>query len=352
MRDFWRDSGFYLLEVVDGGHLAVTDAFLRAYFQRPEMRPVAESCAAERRLHGALLANPREAVAAQRLAGLADPDARDNYAVVLDFRDRLAAAGTVEACYLNLFLDAGGAGGGDGVRVPPLFVDQMAHVVARAMLEGGQVGNDDDSEAGLRARAAELLFREQKVSLHEGAILAADLETVEMYATTGGFGALGELVVRAETPLKTVELDVLDEHNGALYWARDQRHDTVLALNFAGAGLDALCRVLETWVRHFLGVAVSIQPVQQITDAKWVWHVGLDAEGSALLNDLYEGREVGAARMERLLSLFRLDFAEPSVMRADIAGRPVYLAMAMTEGGRLRLKPQNLLVNLPLAERA
>ncbi len=368
MRDFWRDSGFHLLERAEGGHLAVTDDFLRAYFNRPELRPVEESCAAERRLHAALLANPREAVAAQRLAGLADPDARDNYAVVLDFRDRLAAAGTVEACYLNLFLDAGGAGGGDGVRVPPLFVDQMAHVIARAMLEGGQAGgeadagngagggngagSDDENVAGLRARAAELLFREQKVTLHEGAILAADLETVEMYATTGGFGALGELVVRAETPLKTVELDVLDEHNGALYWARDQRHDTVLALNFAGAGLDALCRVLETWVRHFLGIAVSIQPVQQITDEKWVWHVGLDAEGSALLNDLYSGVEVDEARMERLLSLFRMDFAEPSVMRADIAGRPVYLAMAMTEDGLLRLKPQNLLVNLPLAERA
>ncbi len=75
MRDFWRDSGFHLLARDDGGHLGVTDDFLRAYFNRPELRPVAESCAAERRLHGALLANPREAVAAQRLAGLADPDA-------------------------------------------------------------------------------------------------------------------------------------------------------------------------------------------------------------------------------------------------------------------------------------
>ena len=147
-------------------------------------------------------------------------------------------------------------------------------------------------------------------------------------------------------------LDVLDEHNADLYWSRDESHDTVLNLNFAGNGLDALCRVLETWVRRFLAVEVSIQPVQQITDEKWVWHLGLDAEGSALLNDLYNGVDVGEARLARLLSLFRLDFADPSVMRADIAGRPVYLAMAMTTDGLLRLKPQNLLVNLPLAERA
>jgi hypothetical protein len=36
-------------------------------------------------------------------------------------------------------------------------------------------------------------------------------------------------------------------------------------------------------------------------------------------------------------------------MRPAIAGRPVYLAMAMDRENRLRLKPQNLLLNLPLA---
>jgi hypothetical protein len=75
-------------------------------------------------------------------------------------------------------------------------------------------------------------------------------------------------------------------------------------------------------------------------------------EGNSLLNDLYNGAKVGEARLARLLSLFRLDFADPSVMAANLAGRPVYLAMAMTPDGLLRLKPQNLLVNLPLADRA
>ena len=338
MPDFWRDSGYHLLEPTKSGHLGVTDDFLRAYFQRPEITPVAESCAAERALHEALVRNPREAVAARRLADLQDSDARDNYGVLLAFRDRLITAGTVEECYLQLFLETG------GIKVPPLFIDQMAHVVARAMLA--------DCEDGLRVRAAEFLFREQKVTINDGAIMAADAETVEMYATTGGFGSLGALVAEARTPLRTVALDVLDEHNADLYWQRDQRHDTVINLNFAGSGLDALCRILEAWIEHFLDLAVSIQPVQQITDEKWVWHIGLDAEGSSLLNDLYNGVAVGEARMARLLSLFRMDFADPSVMAADLAGRPVYLAMAMTTNGMLRLKPQNLLVNLPLAERA
>ena len=53
--------------------------------------------------------------------------------------------------------------------------------------------------------------------------------------------------------------------------------------------------------------------------------------------------------MGRLLCLFELTFADPGDMRSAIAGRPVYLAMAMDGDGRLKLKPQNLLLNLPLA---
>ena len=57
----------------------------------------------------------------------------------------------------------------------------------------------------------------------------------------------------------------------------------------------------------------------------------------------------GAERLERLLCLFELDFADAADMRPELAGRPVYLAMAMDREFRLKLKPQNLLLNLPLA---
>lgn len=336
MPDFWRNSGYHLLERREDGRLAVTDAFLRAYLMRPEVRPVEESCAAERALHESLLDDPHRPVAESEIAGLADPDAQDNYRIVLAFRDRLVAAGTVEDCYLGLFLEPG------AVPVPPLFVDQLAHVIVRGLLEGV-----DD---GLRARAGELFFREQAITINEGFVMAADAETVDMYATSGGFGDLGRLIAEAQTPLRTVNLDVLDETNAELYWSRDEAHDTVLNLNFAGAGLDAVCRLLESWVRRFLGVGVSIQPVQQIRDERWVWHVGLDQEGTAILNDLYNREPVGEGRLARLLALFRLELKDPGIMPKAIAGRPVYLAMAMTEGHRLRLKPQNLLVNLPIAE--
>ena len=340
MPDFWRDSGFHLLTRDARGHLAVGDEFLRAYLMRPEVRPVEESCDAERALHAALLKNPREAVGPERLAALADPDARETYAIVLGFRDRLLAAGTLEEAYLRHFLDPKT----DGPPVPPLFLDQLAHVIARNILNG--------TAEPLRARAAELLFRAQKVTVNEGTIMAADAETVDMFATTGGFGDLGRLIAEAQTPMRSIELDVLSEENAEIYWTRDQAHDTVLDLSFAHAGLDALARVLEAWVAHFLDVGVSIQPVQKISDEKWVWHIGLDAEGTKLLNDLYNGVEVGEERLARLLSLFRMEFKESSLMLPAIAGRPVYLALAMAADGTLRVKPQNLLVNLPLAERA
>ncbi len=314
--DFWPNSGYHLLTRNGAGHLAVTDAFLRAYLQRPEIAPIAESCDAERALHGALMANPREAVGDGRIDAMADEDARDNYRVMLAFRDRLVGAGTVEACYLEIFR-------ADSVTIPPLFIDQMAQVVARRVIDG----TDDP----FRARAAELLFREQTVTLKDGAILLGDAETVEMLATTAGMGSLGKLVVGSGAAARQVDMDVLQPDTADIYWDRNERYDTVLDISFARPGLDALCRVLEAWVRHFLEAEISIQPVQEINDEKWVWHLGLDAEASTLLNDLYEGEDVEDARMARL------------------RGKPIYLALCMTPDQRVRLKPQNLLVNLPLA---
>ena len=38
-------------------------------------------------------------------------------------------------------------------------------------------------------------------------------------------------------------------------------------------------------------------------------------------------------------------------LRPELAGKPVFLGLGMTADGALRMKPQNLLVNLPLARR-
>jgi len=110
--------------------------------------------------------------------------------------------------------------------------------------------------------------------------------------------------------------------------------------------------VMEKWIRHFFGVKVNIQPLRAVEDRGWAWHIGLDAESTALLNGLWRGDEIEPGILRRLLALFRLDFEESAAMRADIAGRPVYLALSMDEKAVVRMKPQNLLLNLPLASRA
>jgi Family of unknown function (DUF6352) len=333
MQNFWPSSGYKLLQSRDGA-LVVTDDFLRALYLRPEIAPVAESCAAELTLHQALMSEPKRAVSSAEVLLMKDPDVQANYRVVLKFRDRLLAAPTLEAAYVNLFK-------GDGVDVPPLFVFELTQIFLRHVL-----GDDADP---LEARMAECLFRVQKISiLEDGAVMAADDEAIEVYAETGGFGSLGELLKKQNTPTRSVDLDVLTDDNKDSYWDRDERHDFAVSLNRGQPALDALMRVLEKWVKHFLGVEIEIKHKREVDDKMWVWHVGLDAVASSVLNDLYNNNSVEEERMNRLLCLFELRFKNPSDMRANISGKPVYLAMAMDAENKLKLKPQNLLLNLPL----
>lgn len=348
--DFWPSCGFTLLQRDERGWLVPTDAWLARFLARPELALVPESCAAETALHQALQQAPRARVEEARLQALADEDARANYRLFLGFRDRLLQAGTLEACYLQLLRQ--------GVTdTPPLFIDILAQAIVRNVLDG--------CREALVARAGELLFRPQRISTEGGQVLAGDREVLDMLNETGGFGDLGRLLAQAQAPLRSLKLEVLGADNEADYWAADDRHRHLLDLRHelhqdlghgihfklknARSGLQALALVLQRWVAHLLGVEVRIEPLARVDDAQWRWHVGLDVQSTALLNDLYRGVEVEPARMQRLISLFRLQFTHPQEMRADVAGKPVYLGLAMNEEQVLRLKPQNLLLNLPLA---
>lgn len=280
------------------------------------------------------MAAPRRAVAAAEIDAIEDEDARHNYGMLLRFRDRLLAAGSVEGCYMSLFKGA--------IDVPPLFIDQLLHVILRNLLDG--------CEDPLRLRAAELFWREQKATLQEGHVLLADLETVEMHAAGNRYGGIGKLIVEAQGAIGKVDLDVLDRANAALYWERESRHDTVISLTYGRAALDALCRVIEAWVAHFHAVEVKVSPLRRIDEARWAWHIGLDAESTEILNELWSGGQVDAGRMRNIVALFALQFADPAVARDGVAGRTVYLALSVNEAQVVRMKPQNLLMNLPLHE--
>jgi hypothetical protein len=331
-QDFWASSGYGLLERGAEG-LRPTDAWLARFLDREELRPPEEAGPGERELHARLAAAPRAEVTQAAIAAVEDPDARENWRAFLTFRDRIARHATLEDAYRALF-----AG---GVDVAPVFVDALAQAIARSMLEG-------TADAWL-CRAAELLFRRQRVAVESGRALAADAATIEAYAETGGFGSVGRLIRSHGTATAAVKMDVLTHENAPFYFLRDELYSFVLDMTSGGEGAAALARVLELWIAHMAGVAVTIEPAARVDDAHWRWHVGLDADATAILDALYRAQAVPAADLERLLLLFRLRFRDARDAAPEVAGHPVYLGLACRPDRTLKMKPQNLLANLPLS---
>ena len=335
MSNYWPNSAYQTLLTSPDGQLLVTDDFLRTYLQRPELSLVPESCAAEQALHQRLTENPRTEITEQEITAMADEDIQENYRVWLRYRTRLLAASSLEGFYMSLFK-------GDGVDVPPLFVMQLAQIFVRHIL-------GDDTHP-LEVRMGEIFFRTQKITvLEDSIVMAADEEVVARNAQAGESGNIMDLLKGKSMLTKSADLDVLYEDNAAEYWTRNEDFDFAVQLNFGHEPINHFCRVLEKWIKHFLGVAVRITPMQQISDPKWSWHVGLDAAATEILNKLYNKELLEADELEKVICLFRLDFIDETAVTKVQQGKPVYLAIAMNDQQQLKLKPQNLLFNLPLA---
>ncbi|BDX21008.1 hypothetical protein TUM22923_03290 [Polynucleobacter sp. TUM22923] len=336
MTNFWPRSAYKTLTVDADNQLLVTDAFLRTYLLRPELHLVPESCDAERALHQRLTNNPREVISESEILAMADADIQVNYQVWLRYRTKLLAASSLENFYMSLFE-------GGGVDVPPLFIAQLAQIFIRHIL-----GEDCHP---LDARMGELFFRTQKISVLEGSIvMGADEEVVDRNAKAGETGDIMDLLKGKSMTMRSVDLDVLYEDNADLYWDKNEDHDFAVQLNFGQPPINHFCRVLEKWIEHFLGVKTRITPMQQISDPKWSWHVGLDASATEILNKLYNKEPVDTDELQKVICLFRLDFIEEAAVSVAQAGKPVYMGIAMSDQKQLKLKPQNLLFNLPLAK--
>ena len=87
--------------------------------------------------------------------------------------------------------------------------------------------------------------------------------------------------------------------------------------------------------------------MQKIEDEKWSWHLGLESDSNAVLNDLYNGSDVSEDRLKQILCLFQLEAKEG--FKENMIGKSVYLGLAMNEKSKIKFKPQNLITNLPLA---
>jgi hypothetical protein len=328
MNDFWISSGHHLLDREQGGGLLVTDEFLKLYLARPEMIPPAEACAVERTLHAALLAEPRMAVSKSDIAAIADPDARENWQLLIEFRDHLLRHKTLEGAYVELVRNGVG-------KIPPLFINQLVHVILRNALDG-------ITDARV-LRAAEMFFRAQRITLHEGSLLAADEETIGGINTAPVTPLVSMLGIPAEAAI-----DVINSDNADSYWQRSDQFDMALDLTAGREGFDALAQVMQRWVAHVLGVDVVIEALTQLSEVDLAWYVGLDAEATKLGDMLWHGEDIDEAAMSRVVGLFRLSFRDPAVMLDNVRGEPVYLILAMTPDMTIRMKPQNLLTGLPV----
>ena len=332
--ELWTDADSLHLEKLDNGFLGISEDFLRQCFLRTELELVPESCPAELALRTSLIDDPYRIVSPAELASLADPDAVENYSVMLGFRDRLISAQTIEGCYLSAFAE-------EAALIPFIFLNHMVYLIAHNIFK-----NIDDP---FILRSAELLFRKQAINIYDGAILSIDHETARsLEHQNANLGNLGRSLVKGGVIPNPNELDVMNVENAPRYWARSGHFEYVLDLTFARPGLQALCCVMEQWIRHLLMVDVKISPLQEIVDDHWVWHTGLDVDSSALLNDLYHDQDISNDRKAQLLSLFQLEFADTAIIKKETVGHPVYMALCMDQNNRLQLKPQNLLFNMPL----
>ncbi|HXZ21789.1 MAG TPA: DUF6352 family protein [Pseudolabrys sp.] len=328
MKDFWVSSGHHLLDRNEGGGLQLTDEFLKLYLARPELIPPPEACQAERLLHAALLSDPRTPVSPLDIKAIADPDARENWQFLIDFRNHLLQHATLEAALLAL------ARGGVG-KVPPLFMNQLVHVILRNALDG--------VENAQVLRAAELFFRTQRVTLHDGLLIAADEETIGGINTAPVTPLVSMLGIPSEA-----EIDIINGENAGSYWSRSDQFDMALDLTAGREGLDALAQAMQRWVGHVLGVEVTIEALAELHDVNLVWYVGLDAEATKIGDMLWRGEDIDETTMTRVIGLFRLNFHDPAVMLDKVRGEPVYLILAMTPEKTIRMKPQNLLTGLPV----
>ncbi|MGL4242450.1 MAG: DUF6352 family protein [Beijerinckiaceae bacterium] len=329
--EFWVSSGHLLLQRDEHARLTVTDEFLKAFYARPEVLPPAEACDAERALHARLMIAPSDHVAPSELAAMQDPDARENWAMLIGFRDLLMQSETLEAAYLKLV--KGGMG-----KTPPMFVNQLVHAILRNAM--------DDEEDAFVLRAAEMFFRPQRLTVNDGVLLLADEETVDGAKVDAHASPL--VAMFGEQAAK--DLDVLIGDNAEGYKARSDAFDMVMDFGMDKPARAALGRAMETWLKHLAGIEAVITPLPEIHDKDWSWFVGLDQEGTRAGNQLWKGKDLPDADRARIVALYRMDLGDDPRVLPQVRGKPIYLILGMGLDRIVRMKPQNLIAGLPFAE--
>jgi hypothetical protein len=318
-----------LLDRDGTGNLLVTDEFLKAYLARPELMPPPEACSAERGLHSALLRDPRQPIAASRVAAIADADTRENWQTMIAWRDHLVRYCSLEAAYLEIVRR--------DIKFPHILICQLVQVILRNAL--------DDCGDVFMLRAAEMFFRPQRLVLQEASIVAVDEET----DPSPGLHSPSPLATLLGL-LPTAEVDLLSDSTAESYWERSDRFDMALDLTAGRRGLTALGDVVARWLSHLLAINVVVEPLAELQSAPFIWYVGLSSDATRIGDAIWNGDDLDDGARAQLVSLFRLTFRDPADVIENVRGEPLYLLLAMNSEGMLRLKPQNLIAGLPIRQ--
>ena len=327
MREFWVASGHHLTRLNGAGRMLVTDELLTAWLARPEIVPPEEACFVERALHARLLKAPRGPVVVAEIAAMADADARENWGFFIALRDALIAAGTVEEGYLALVRA--------GVRLPLVFYDQLVQLILRNALDGCQ-----DVPT---LRAAEMFFRPQRAHFQDDALMLADDELVAEIEAERHTAPLMAMLSGGVTGL-----DVLGEGNGWTYWSRSDAHTMVFPFGADPRARAGMAAAIAAFVRHLLGHEVRVEPLTRAEVGDFRWFVGLDPVGTSIGNALWRGEVPKGA----LVGLFSLVFLRREGVLPAVSNAPVYLLIGLGADKVIRMKPQNLVMGLPLASTA
>src|SRR5262245_58873563 len=212
---------------------------------------------------------------------------------MIAWRDLLVAHRTIEAAYLHLVRSGMG-------RTPPLFLNQLVHVILRNLLDGC-----DDP---FMLRAAELFFRPQRLTSHGGSLIAADDELI-----AGTSSHSSPLVSMLGLPANA-EIDVLNDDNATTYWGRSDRFDTALDLTVGRRGLAALGDVIVRWLTHLLALDSRIEPLAALRGVDFFWFVGLVPRATTTGKGCGTGEKPDRAGQSSLIGCFRRSVAAPSTV--------------------------------------
>jgi len=241
--------------------------------------------------------------------------------VVLAFRERLLDADTLERV-LQLFKGT--------VDTPPLFIEQIAHVILRNILDGC----DDPLKLARRSCLSRAARRPIQGAMRCSPIARRCRGTPRAAATA----RFGRLIVEAQGTLGKVDLERAGQANAQLYWEANRAMNTVISLAYGRAGS-------TPWqpCDRAVGAAFLASPCassdSRIDDRTGPWP-SASTPIDAILNDLWSGAEVEHGRMQRILALVALEFEDARAYAPILPAARCTRALGERRR-RLRMKPQN-----------